>query len=95
MTLLVSWSSRTNSLFVDLSSNLSSFLLQLSGIRLSSHLENFYTLGKIILITGANSGLGLEASTILSAKGAKIIMAVRNLEKGKDAVSNIINKNAH
>lgn len=46
--------------------------------------------GKIILITGANSGLGLEASTILSAKGAKIIMAVRNLEKGKTVVSNII-----
>jgi NAD(P)-dependent dehydrogenase (short-subunit alcohol dehydrogenase family) len=49
--------------------------------------------GKIILITGANSGLGLEASTILSAKGAKIIMAVRNLEKGKEAVSKIKSKN--
>lgn len=49
--------------------------------------------GKTILITGANSGLGLEASTILSAKGAKIILAVRNLEKGKHAVSKIINKN--
>lgn len=49
--------------------------------------------GGIILITGANSGLGLEASTILSSKGAKVIMAVRNLEKGKEAVSNIINKN--
>lgn len=45
--------------------------------------------GNIILITGANSGLGLEASTILSAKGAKVIMAVRNLEKGKAAVSKI------
>lgn len=52
--------------------------------------------GKIIVITGANSGLGLEASTVLSAKGAKVIMAVRNLEKGTDAVSKIIhnNKNA-
>lgn len=53
--------------------------------------------GKIILITGANSGLGLEAATVLSAKGAKVIMAVRNLEKGKEAVSKIMqkNKNAH
>jgi NAD(P)-dependent dehydrogenase (short-subunit alcohol dehydrogenase family) len=49
--------------------------------------------GKIILITGANSGFGLEASSILCAKGSKIIVAVRNLEKGKVAVSNIINKN--
>ncbi|WP_269671028.1 hypothetical protein [Paenibacillus sp. 481] len=38
-------------------------------------------------MTGANSGLGLEASTILSANGAKIIMAVRNLEKGREAVA--------
>ncbi|MFB9324690.1 SDR family NAD(P)-dependent oxidoreductase [Paenibacillus aurantiacus] len=53
--------------------------------------------GKIIVITGASSGLGLEASTVLSAKGAKVIMAVRNLEKGKVAVSKIMNnnKNAH
>lgn len=49
--------------------------------------------GKIILITGANSGLGLEASTILSTKGAKVIMAVRNLEKGNEAVSKIKSKN--
>ncbi|MBB3113722.1 NAD(P)-dependent dehydrogenase (short-subunit alcohol dehydrogenase family) [Paenibacillus phyllosphaerae] len=48
--------------------------------------------GKIIIVTGANSGLGLEASTVLSAKGAKIIMAVRDLEKGKAAVSEIIHK---
>ncbi|WP_138495034.1 oxidoreductase [Paenibacillus pinistramenti] len=48
--------------------------------------------GKIILITGASSGLGLEASTILSAKGAKVIMAVRNLEKGKTAAAAITSK---
>ncbi|RUT35852.1 SDR family NAD(P)-dependent oxidoreductase [Paenibacillus zeisoli] len=49
--------------------------------------------GKIIIITGANSGLGLEASSILSAKGAKVIMAVRNLAKGNDAVSKTLHKN--
>jgi NAD(P)-dependent dehydrogenase (short-subunit alcohol dehydrogenase family) len=45
--------------------------------------------GKNILITGANSGLGLQAATVLSQKGANIIMGVRNLDKGKEAVAHI------
>lgn len=49
--------------------------------------------GKTILITGANSGLGLEASKVLSKKGAQIIMAVRNLQKGKEAVEAIKKEN--
>jgi NAD(P)-dependent dehydrogenase (short-subunit alcohol dehydrogenase family) len=38
--------------------------------------------GKIFLITGANSGLGFESVRALAEKGAKVIMACRNLEKG-------------
>lgn len=49
--------------------------------------------GKTILITGANSGLGLEASRVLSGKGAQIIMAVRNLQKGKEAADKIKKQN--
>ena len=49
--------------------------------------------GKIILITGANSGLGLEATRVLSEKGAHVIMAVRNLNKGKEAFERLKNKN--
>jgi NAD(P)-dependent dehydrogenase (short-subunit alcohol dehydrogenase family) len=45
--------------------------------------------GKTILITGANSGLGLRAATVLSEKGANVIMAVRNLAKGKEAIAKI------
>jgi len=45
--------------------------------------------GKNIIVTGANSGLGLEASTVLARKGANIIMAVRNVDKGKEAAKNI------
>ena len=50
--------------------------------------------GKLILITGANSGIGLEASFVLSTKGANIVMAVRNLKKGEEAYKKIIERNA-
>jgi len=45
--------------------------------------------GKNIIITGSNSGLGLEAATLLSQKGANVIIAVRNLDKGKEAIAGI------
>lgn len=44
---------------------------------------------KIIVITGANSGLGLEAAKVLSSKGARVIMAVRSLTRGQDAIAQI------
>ncbi|PLK44855.1 oxidoreductase [Emticicia sp. TH156] len=46
-------------------------------------------IGKTILITGANSGIGLEASKVLCSKGAYVIMAVRNLQKGEEAAGQI------
>ena len=45
--------------------------------------------GKVAVITGANSGLGFEAAKILAAKGAHIVLAVRDVEKGKQAVGEI------
>lgn len=44
---------------------------------------------KIIVITGANSGLGLEAAKALCSKEARVIMAVRSLTKGQDAIVEI------
>lgn len=41
--------------------------------------------GKTALVTGANSGLGYEISTVLAAKGAHVIMACRNVDKGEQA----------
>lgn len=40
---------------------------------------------KIAVVTGANSGLGFYTSRALAAKGAKVIMACRNQEKGEQA----------
>jgi NAD(P)-dependent dehydrogenase (short-subunit alcohol dehydrogenase family) len=48
--------------------------------------------GKVSLITGANSGLGLQATHFLSDKGAEIVMAVRNVEKGEKAATDILRR---
>ncbi len=41
--------------------------------------------GRIALVTGANNGLGLEATRALARKGASVIMACRNTGKGEEA----------
>ena len=45
--------------------------------------------GKRILITGANSGIGFEAAKVLVGKGAEVIMACRNTNKGEQALAQI------
>jgi len=48
--------------------------------------------GKRILITGANSGIGLKAAEELAAKGAEILMAVRDTGKGQKARETLLAK---
>jgi NAD(P)-dependent dehydrogenase (short-subunit alcohol dehydrogenase family) len=45
--------------------------------------------GRTAVITGANTGLGYETAAALAAKGANVVLAVRNLDKGKDAARGI------
>ena len=45
--------------------------------------------GKIAVITGANSGLGYQASLAMARKGAMVVLAVRSIEKGRIAAEKI------
>jgi NAD(P)-dependent dehydrogenase (short-subunit alcohol dehydrogenase family) len=45
--------------------------------------------GRVAVVTGANTGLGYETAAALAAKGAHVVLAVRNLDKGKDAAARI------
>lgn len=44
---------------------------------------------KTIIITGATSGLGKEATKVLASKNATVVMAVRNTDKAKIVVTEI------
>jgi len=45
--------------------------------------------GRVAVVTGANSGLGLVTARELSRAGARVVLACRNLEKGRAAVEEI------
>ncbi len=49
--------------------------------------------GKIIIVTGGNSGLGYESVKAFSEKGATVIMTCRSLKKGEEAKIKIGNLN--
>lgn len=45
--------------------------------------------GKCILVTGANTGLGFEAASVLAQRGARVLMACRNQQRGEHAIGRI------
>jgi NAD(P)-dependent dehydrogenase (short-subunit alcohol dehydrogenase family) len=47
---------------------------------------------KIVMVTGANSGIGKAASLALAKMGATVVMVARNKERGEAARSEIIRK---
>jgi NAD(P)-dependent dehydrogenase (short-subunit alcohol dehydrogenase family) len=45
--------------------------------------------GRVAVITGANTGIGYEAAAVLAGKGAHVVLAVRNTDKGHAAAERI------
>lgn len=48
--------------------------------------------GKVIIVTGANSGLGYSSVSAFAGKGAEVILACRSIERGETAKSEILEK---
>ena len=46
--------------------------------------------GRVAVVTGANSGLGLVTARELARAGARVVLASRSAEKGRDAASRIV-----
>jgi NAD(P)-dependent dehydrogenase (short-subunit alcohol dehydrogenase family) len=49
--------------------------------------------GTLAVVTGANSGLGLGITRRLVAAGAEVILAVRNADKGRQAMQDVLAEN--
>ena len=45
--------------------------------------------GRVVLVTGANSGIGWETARVLAANGAKILLGCRSAERGRAALQRI------
>ena len=45
--------------------------------------------GRVAVVTGANTGLGFETARMLAARGATVVLAVRDVEKGAAAASRL------
>lgn len=45
--------------------------------------------GRVAIVTGGNTGLGLQTARMLAERGAAVVLAVRDIEKGKQAADRI------
>ena len=45
--------------------------------------------GKLVIVTGGNSGIGYEAGLALAGRNAQVILAVRDVKKGEEAAQKI------
>ncbi len=48
--------------------------------------------GKTAIVTGANSGIGIETARELARKGARVVLACRSREKGEAALEELLGR---
>jgi NAD(P)-dependent dehydrogenase (short-subunit alcohol dehydrogenase family) len=46
--------------------------------------------GRTAVVTGANSGIGRATARVLAARGARTVLAVRDLDKGREAAATMV-----
>eukprot|EP00597_Dinobryon_sp_UTEXLB2267_P009297 CAMPEP_0170095734 /NCGR_PEP_ID=MMETSP0019_2-20121128/28139_1 /TAXON_ID=98059 /ORGANISM="Dinobryon sp., Strain UTEXLB2267" /LENGTH=349 /DNA_ID=CAMNT_0010317535 /DNA_START=47 /DNA_END=1096 /DNA_ORIENTATION=- len=57
--------------------------------------EGKYLAGKTAIVTGGNSGIGLEACKALASAGCKVILCSRSIKAGEAAIADEITKLGH
>ena len=67
----------------------SAFALPLCTLPLPALAATSSMAGKTVIVTGSNSGLGLEAATQLAGAGATVVLAVRDAKRGSAAADAI------
>ena len=45
--------------------------------------------GRVAVVTGANTGIGYETAAVLARRGANVVLAVRDIDKGEEAAARI------
>jgi NAD(P)-dependent dehydrogenase (short-subunit alcohol dehydrogenase family) len=46
--------------------------------------------GRVAIITGSNTGLGYDTAQVLASRGARVVLAVRDTDKGNAAAARIV-----
>jgi NAD(P)-dependent dehydrogenase (short-subunit alcohol dehydrogenase family) len=46
--------------------------------------------GRVAVVTGSNTGLGYDTALVLATRGAKVVLAVRDVEKGQAAAARLV-----
>ena len=61
------------------------FIIATQSLKNGFVIEDIKMDGKVALITGSNRGIGFEAALDFAKRGAKVLLACRDVEKGDEA----------